>query len=196
MENLDHRMNQTLEKLNLLQHPFYQSWSAGTLAPEKLRTYSGEYGTFIKKIAEAWDAVGYKDIADIERSHAVMWADFAKSLKTSISENTNVAEVKELNDFIDECNNDKAKALGALLAFECQQPHTVESKLKGLREHYSNLQCDETYFKVHLDDWDEPEMLKKEINMLDEEGKAASIDAFEKSCQHLWNALTGIHGEC
>jgi pyrroloquinoline-quinone synthase len=189
-------MSEILDQYHLLKHPFYQAWSDGTLAPEKLKTYSAEYGTFIKKIAEAWDACGYADIADVERSHAIMWADFAHSLKTKIAESPNVEEIASLNSFIDECNGDKAKALGALLAFECQQPDTVESKLKGLRSHYANLNCHETYFEVHIDDWDEPEMLKKEILALDENGVEASIEAFEKSCQHLWNALSGIHGEC
>ena len=83
-----------------------------------------------------------------------------------------------------------------MLAFECQQPDTVESKLKGLRDHYSHLKCDETYFIAHIDDWDEPEMLKNEIHKLDKKNTEVSIDAFEKSCQHLWNSLSGIHGEC
>jgi pyrroloquinoline-quinone synthase len=31
-------------KRNLLEHPFYQAWSAGTLPVDALRTYAREYG--------------------------------------------------------------------------------------------------------------------------------------------------------
>lgn len=196
MKKIEQRIDQTLEKLSLLKHPFYRAWSDGTLPAEKLVQYSSEYGTFIEKIAQAWDACGYSDIGDVERSHAIMWNDFAKSMNTEIAEKATVKEVRELNTYIDESCNNKAKILGALLAFECQQPYTVESKLEGLRTHYASLKCDETYFKVHLDDWDEPEMLKKEIALLNEEGLKEAIDAFEQSCQMLWNSLSGIHGEC
>ena len=182
-----------IEEYDLLKHPFYQAWSDGTLETDKLRTYSAEYGTFIRQIAPLWDSCGNEKIANIEREHAEIWEGFAESLERSVRETPVVAEVAALNSFIDKSCESKSRALGALLAFEYQQPSTVESKLKGLRTHYSNLTVDEKYFEIHLDDWDEPEMLIEEIEGLGDAERQVALASLKQSCQHLWDALTGIH---
>ena len=35
---------------NLLNHPFYQAWSAGELPVDALRSYAREYGAFISTL--------------------------------------------------------------------------------------------------------------------------------------------------
>ena len=41
-----------VSKRNLLEHPFYQAWSAGTLPAEALQTYACEYGAVHRLTAE------------------------------------------------------------------------------------------------------------------------------------------------
>ena len=50
----------------------------------------------------------------------------------------------------------RPQALGALYAFEHQQPATAKSKLAGLRKHYNLAPSAEVYFDIHQDDEDEP----------------------------------------
>ena len=45
--NTKKRFDTILEKWDLLKHPFYQAWSAGTLPVEALKVYASEYGAFI-----------------------------------------------------------------------------------------------------------------------------------------------------
>ena len=193
-------MSQVVEKAkaiigqwSLLNHPFYQAWSAGTLPPEKLKTYSGEYGTFIRLIAKAWDACAYTEIADTERKHTILWRKFANSLGTEISEVSDLRQVRALNNYFEQSCANKPAILGALLAFEYQQPTTVASKLGGLHTHYSDLRADETYFKIHLDDWDEPAMLLKDIESMDKNLQAEALVSVESACMLLWSALSGIY---
>lgn len=46
----------------------------------------------------------------------------------------------------------EAEAVGALYAFGAQQPHTSQSKLDGLREHYHVVEKGEEYFLVYAFD--------------------------------------------
>ena len=87
------------------------------------------------------------------------------------------------------------KALGALFAFEVQQPETAESKLAGLKEFYSLPQITEPYFEEHQKNHHEAEKLLVQINELDENGKVDVLQAAHDMSAALWDALTGIHGE-
>jgi pyrroloquinoline-quinone synthase len=85
-----------------------------------------------------------------------------------------------------------AAALGALYAFEAQQPGTASSKLQGLRDHYSHWHADETYFNIHQSDFEEPALLEEKINFLSPEETLVATEACKETCQLLWNALSGI----
>ena len=77
-------LNAAFSKWNLLQHPFYQAWSAGTLPIESLRTYAREYGAFIRLLPHAWEALDDAETAQEEREHADLWDDFAAALDTRV----------------------------------------------------------------------------------------------------------------
>ena len=51
---------------DLLQHPFYQAWSAGTLPVEDLQTYAREYGAFVGMLPRAWQALDDDETAQEE----------------------------------------------------------------------------------------------------------------------------------
>ncbi len=192
--NIQQRLNSIIEKWDLLNHPFYKAWSNGTLPVEKLKKYSGEYAAFINTVAESWETCGYSDIADTERGHYMMWKDFAASLGNEQIE-SNLPAIRDLVDTCEGNNGSVASSLGGLYAFEAQQPFTAQSKLKGLREHYTDLHCNETYFIVHENDFDEPAILAKDIDALPEKEQDAAAIACETTCEKLWNALTAIHND-
>ena len=188
------RCDAIIAKHSLLQHPFYVAWSEGTLPVGALSDYAREYGAFINTIAQGWNTVGSSTIARIEEEHARVWdSTFARGLGTSVASprTEGVARLVETSRVL---FADRATALGGLYAFEAQQPHTAESKLKGLREHYMQLpeSCGE-YFDLHRDDYDEPSLLAREIDGLGETDRERALDACEQMSRGLYDALTGIH---
>ena len=51
------QLDTILEKWDLLKHPFYQAWSAGTLPVEALQVYAREYGNFIANLPRGWETL-------------------------------------------------------------------------------------------------------------------------------------------
>lgn len=188
------RCDAVIAEHSLLQHPFYVAWSDGTLPVAALRDYAREYGAFINTIAHGWDTVGSPTIARIEKDHARIWdKTFAAGLGTSVA-SPRTEQAASLVEISRELFAEQATALGALYAFEAQQPQTAQSKLKGLREHYVQLpqSCGE-YFDLHRDDYDEPFLLACEIDRLGDVDRERAVGACERMCGRLYDALTGIH---
>ena len=159
---------------------------------EALRDYANEYGAFISLIAKGWDAHGDHATAAIEREHVGMWGDFASALGTEIGAPKTDA-VKKLRETADRYFNEKASSLGALYAFEAQQPATSRSKLEGLRAYYDLPAKAETYFDVHKDDEEEPRLLLERMSALPEDEQQAAADACEVMCKSLRAALDELY---
>jgi pyrroloquinoline-quinone synthase len=188
------RCDAVIARHSLLQHPFYLAWNDGTLPVAALADYAREYGAFIETISEGWDRIGSPAIATVEEEHAQIWdRTFAAGLGTSVT-SPRIEEVAGLVGTSRELFAERATALGGLYAFESQQPETAESKLKGLRDHYSQLpQTCGGYFEIHRDDYAEPSLLATEIDSLSEVDQERVVDACERMCRGLYDALTGIH---
>ena len=181
---------------NLLNHPFYQAWSAGELSLDTLRSYAREYGAFISTIPQGWETIDDTEIAAEETEHIDLWADFATGLDTSVSE-AQIPQVKALFKTANELFSEPATALGALYAFEAQQPATAQSKLEGLKTFYQLPKTVEPYFETHSHNEHEAEILLERIAELPSESHATVVEACEQMSVALWNALTGIHdAEC
>ena len=179
---------------SLLQHPFYLAWSDGTLPIPALKEYAHDYGAFIRTVGQGWETVGEAHIAGVEEGHAQVWeTTFATALETTVDA-PRTAGAAALVDAARELFADHVTALGALYAFESQQPYTAQSKLAGLREHYQQLpDCCGEYFRLHEDDFDEPALLAAQMNALSATGQERAVAACERLSRSLHDALTGIH---
>ena len=186
--------DQAIATYRLLDHPFYEAWNKGTLPVAALSDYAREYGAFIETIAEGWSTVGASEIAEVEREHAEIWrSGFAAGLGTAVT-TPQVDEVKRLVDISNGLFADRATALGALYAFEAQQPGTSESKLTGLKKFYADLPVGtQKYFDIHRTDYDEPALLASEIDSLVGTERERAVSACEQMSRGLYDALTGIH---
>lgn len=181
---------------NLLNHPFYQAWSAGELPLEALRSYAREYGAFISMLPEGWTAVDDAEIAAEEIEHIDLWADFAAGLDTVVTE-AQIPQVKALIETAHELFSESTTALGALYAFETQQPATAQSKLTGLKAFYQLPESVEPYFLTHSHNEHEAEKLLGYIGASPSDSHATIVQACEQMSAALWDALTGIHdAEC
>ena len=188
------RFDLILEKWDLLKHPFYQAWSAGTLPIDALKVYAAEYGAFINILENGWKTLDDAETAQEEKEHAELWEQFAAALETSISQ-PEITQTAELISTANELFASPATTLGAMYAFEAQQPTTAKSKLDGLKMHYTLPEGVEPYFEVHSANWHESEKILNALESLSAEEQAQATDACERMAGALWNALTGIHEE-
>jgi pyrroloquinoline-quinone synthase len=180
---------------SLLQHPFYLAWSDGTLPVPALRDYARDYGAFIRTVSQGWETVGELHIASVERGHAEVWENtFAAGLETAVDDAPRAAAVASLVDTAQDLFGDRVSALGALYAFESQQPFTAQSKLAGLRAHYAELPlCCGEYFRLHEDDFEEPALLAEKMTALPAADQTRAVAACERLSVALHDALTGLY---
>ena len=194
--DLKQALDSKIADYNLLNHPFYQAWSAGELPVEALRTYACEYGAFISMVPQGWAALDDTETAEEEIEHIDLWADFAAGLDTTVTE-AQIPQVKTLMETARELFSEPTTALGALYAFEAQQPATAQSKLVGLKAFYQLPESVEPYFLTHSHNEHEAEKLLECIGALPSDSHATIVQACEQMSVALWDALTGIHdAEC
>ena len=192
--SLQARCDAAVARYSLLQHPFYLAWSGGTLPVPALRDYARDYGAFIATVGQGWQAAGEPRIAAIEEGHASVWTNtFAAGLDTHPEEVPRVPDVAALVNTARELFAAPGTALGALYAFESQQPFTAQSKLKGLKVHYTALpSCCGEYFRLHEDDFDEPALLAAKMEALPLADQEVASSACERMSQALHDALSGL----
>ena len=83
------RLDEARRARNVLEHPFYERWSAGELSEEELGVYAGEYRYAVVALAQASmrvaAAVGPEHRAALERhaeeevAHVALWDEFARA---------------------------------------------------------------------------------------------------------------------
>lgn len=186
------QLDATLKEWDLLKHPFYQAWSAGELPLDALKVYAAEYGAFINLLEKGWETLNDLETAEEEKEHAVIWEEFALALGTKIG-SPKITQTAALVNTANELFASPAKALGAMYAFEAQQPATAQSKLDGLKTHYKLPAEVEPYFEVHARNWHESEKILASVEKLSSEEQKQAVEACEKMAIALWDTLTGIH---
>jgi pyrroloquinoline-quinone synthase len=140
------RIDQARRECDVLEHPFYQRWSAGELSAEELAFYAGEYRHAVLALAEASDSVAAKADPDRraglerhaleEHSHIALWDAFADAVAgESACERSPLSET-------DACTRawtageDMLEHLAVLYAIEASQPAIAQTKLEGLLRRY------------------------------------------------------------
>ena len=176
---------------DLLRHPFYQAWSAGTLPIEALQLYADEYGKFISLLPTGWTTLSDEETSQEEYEHAELWELFSNAL----GDNPNKAGFENSLSLVGTTNklfSSPARELGALYAFEVQQPATASSKLAGLKEHYQLPKEVEPYFEIHSSNWHESENLLELIAALPSNEQDQVVLACQEMATALWGALSDI----
>ena len=189
--NLDQRLDASIVRWNLLESRFYRAWNEGRLPRESLAKYASEYGAFISLIPQGWASHGDEKTAAEERLHVELWRNFARHLGVDISSET-APTVRGLVTTAEVLFSEATTSLGALYAFEAQQPHTAASKLSGLEKHYNLTGKACEYFVVHAQDEHEPALLRRRIRALPAGEQTRATRACEEMCQSLRRALDGM----
>ncbi|HEY5193572.1 MAG TPA: iron-containing redox enzyme family protein [Solirubrobacteraceae bacterium] len=138
------RIDEARRECNVLEHPFYQRWSAGELSAAELGFYAGEYRHAVLALAQASDGVaagadserraGLERHAAEERSHIALWDEFAAAAGGE-SEREPLRET-ECCSRTWTAGEDALEQLAVLYAIEASQPEIAKTKLDGLVERY------------------------------------------------------------
>jgi len=195
------RIESARQRWNVLEHPFYQRWSAGELSHEELARYSGQYRHAVEAVAQVSADVAERVPDRLElRSHAVeeaahveLWDGFlAAAGGDSAAEPT--AETRECVDAWT-AGDEIAGVLGRLYAIESGQPEISRTKRQGLIERYGFEEGAGTaYFRVHetrdLEHAAQTRELIGELAGPDEED--AIVEAAESAFRANWRLLDGV----
>jgi pyrroloquinoline-quinone synthase len=143
------RIDQARRECNVLEHPFYQRWSAGELGAEELAFYAGEYRRAVVALAQASEALaakadpedraGLERHASEERSHIALWDEFVAAAGAESSQGTASREPLEETARCARAwtaGEDALEHLAVLYAIEASQPEIAKTKLEGLVERY------------------------------------------------------------
>ena len=152
------RIEQARERWNVLEHPFYQRWSAGELTREELAEYSGQYrhatAALARLSADVADSAPDSERAALRRhaeeeaSHIALWDGFVEAVGGEVGAAPNAA-TKECVD-VWSANDDRLSQLARLYAIESGQPAISKTKREGLAAHYEiGDGPGNEYFRVH-----------------------------------------------
>lgn len=209
-----------IAKYDLLCHPFYQAWSAGTLTRDDLRAYAGDYyhqvAAFPTYLAALYSRLEdgelrravVSNLADEEgldgnpasRPHSDLWLDFVEGMGGSrkAAQTEPVAEITELKTHFKNValHGSAAEALAAFYAYESQVPRVAKEKARGLREMYGADSKTCGYFTLHTTaDVYHSNIWRDQLSKLvadDQRVQDAALVAAEDAACHLWRALDGI----
>lgn len=207
-------LNDKLDALHLLNHPFYQSWNKGHLSLQNLQIYAKEYyhhvSAFPRYISSIHSLCLDLETRQVllgnlieeeqgEENHPELWQRFAEGLgvaRSDLNQGPQLKETQELvNCYFDIVQSDFASGLGALYAYERQTPEVSKSKIEGLKKYYGiNDKRSLQFFEVHMeaDEWHSEECANL-IENLNEEGQSKAGEGAEKGAKLLWNFLDGIY---
>jgi pyrroloquinoline-quinone synthase len=197
------RIEEARERWNVLEHPFYQRWSAGELSREELARYSGQYRHATEAIArlsaDAADAAPagerheLRRHAEEEAGHVALWDGFVEAIGGDIG----AEPAPETRECVCAWTADDGylPALVRLYAIESGQPAISHTKREGLAAHYGVGDGDgNAYFRVHEElDREHAEDGRALIERhLDGEDEDKLVGAAESAFRANWRLLDGV----
>ncbi|MBS1984315.1 MAG: CADD family putative folate metabolism protein, partial [Bdellovibrionales bacterium] len=147
---------QTLSDKHLLQHPFYQAWTEGSIPLETLRVYAAQYFQHVSAFPRYLSAT-HSDCTNIQarqlllenlndeesgtENHPELWLRFLEGLGGQRSDALQCAHVLPqtralVNTFLSRAKNSYAEGLGVLFAYERQVPEVAAFKIDALKAKY------------------------------------------------------------
>ena len=186
------RIEAAASRWNVLEHPFYQRWSAGELSREELAEYAAQYRYAVVALADAAEAAGDAEHAREEREHVALWDAFAAGCG-SVPAGANSETLECATSWT--AGDDRLERLAVLYAIESAQPAISQTKLDGLFGHYGFEEGPATeYFSLHAERDHEHaahsrELLEKLASPEDADRLAARAEA---AARGNWRLLDGV----
>ena len=200
---------------NLLLHPFYQSWTEGSLPMPALRDYAKQYYRHVAAFPTYLSGVhSHTEDAETRRhvlanlideeaghpNHPELWLRFVEGIGVTREEVANAKPWEETANLVRKfrsiCRDrSTVEGLAALYAYESQIPAVAESKIAGLKKFYDVTEPRTlSYFEVHIEADREHAAVERKLleSHLSEENASAATDAADEVLDALWEALSGV----
>jgi pyrroloquinoline-quinone synthase len=169
------RLDETRGAVNVLEHPFYQRWSAGELSAGELSVYAGQYRHAVLALARASalaaehagaaHQAGLRRHAEEEAAHVALWDQFERATGQAAAASPSPgadadaasqpaqAELAQTRACVRAWTAGESllEHLAVLYAIEAGQPEVSATKLEGLTAGYgfSEEGPATEYFRVH-----------------------------------------------
>jgi pyrroloquinoline-quinone synthase len=170
------KLDTTIAAYDLLCHPFYRAWSAGSLTRDDLREYARHYYHHVEAFPCYLAAFALRlDEGELRRAvltnmcdekgaaekgtgsgcvpHSELWLDFAEGMgsRRDLTWHLPVAEVRELIRYFHRVavEGTPEEALAAFYTYESQVPRIAKEKQRGLQELYGADEKTCGYFELH-----------------------------------------------
>ncbi|MGA2410711.1 MAG: CADD family putative folate metabolism protein [Candidatus Binataceae bacterium] len=210
------RLDSIIAGKTLLQHPFYQAWTAGELPIERLSSYAIRYyphvAAFPRYLSALHSRCGdlqtrqalLENLIEEERgaeNHPELWLRFAEALGVARDEVVSAEPVAAAQSLVSTYLDVTLKApiaggLAALYAYESQIPAVAKVKIEGLRQFYSIVDDRGlAFFRVHAKaDVAHAKTVSELIsrNCITSGDAEAAVDAAERSLAALWSMLDAV----
>jgi pyrroloquinoline-quinone synthase len=188
------RIDAAASRWNVLDHPFYQRWSAGELSVKELAEYAAQYRHAVVALADQAAAAGDREHAREEAAHVALWDAFAGACGSfPAAANQETAECVQTWT----AGDDRLERLAVLYAIESAQPAISRTKLEGLVEHYGFQEGPATeYFSLHAErDVEHAAESRAELERLAGEADVDRLVArAEAAARGNWRLLDGVSG--
>ena len=211
------RLDETIARHSLLEHPFYQAWNEGALSREALANYAKQYYVHVKTFPTYLSAVHSRcedmnvrqllleNMIDEERgeeNHPELWLRFAEGLGVDRDDVRCAQPLAKTTESVDTLkrlttSDDYLEGVAALYAYESQVPAIARTKRQGLRDNY-DISDERTvsYFSVH----EEADLVhrEQELEILvlgagDDAARGRVLEAAETSAKAMWTFLDGVY---
>jgi pyrroloquinoline quinone (PQQ) biosynthesis protein C len=202
---VNERLDAVSRRWDLLQHPFYRRWVAGTLTSKELTDYAGQYAHVVASLpgwlhGAAAANPRYGDALNAhaaeEEEHVELWRRFAGALGIQIDSLTATKPNPATAELLETCDAlaDAGQGTAVAWALEAQSPAVSAEKLRGLEASYgiSRFSGGE-YFSLHERlDIAHAHELERVIAVQPPELAAQAPAAASKTLERLWNVLTSV----
>jgi pyrroloquinoline-quinone synthase len=201
------RIEQARTEWNVLEHPFYQRWSAGELSRDELAGYSGQYRYATEAIARmsadiataapASEKAGLQEHAREEADHIALWDDFVGAVGGTVGDEPTAETLECVETWTR--SDGFGRQLARMYAVESGQPAISETKAEGLAAHYDiHDGPGNRYFTLHREmDVEHADEGRKLIERhMDEFSEDDLVEAAEQAFRANWRLLDGVSASC
>ncbi|HSA73603.1 MAG TPA: iron-containing redox enzyme family protein [Nitrososphaeraceae archaeon] len=200
MTELIYKIDQAVEKMSLLKHPFYRMWSNGELSLNHLQGYSLEYFQLVKMVPQMVNNIKVnlqesklqsivEESQKEESSHIEPWIRFANSIGVKREQLLNYTydgnTKNAVTSLLELTKNSLHEGICAMYAYELELPKISRSKIDGLNKFYNMSSADSTnYFEIHEEaDIRHADIWRSMINNIPYHNHSTCFDAAVKSLQ-------------